>query len=189
MDFEKVKKVLDYGKENIASNPALFVEFSKVYVETVGTESPLCTTCPDGFSNAYDYLEATYNKLISKPKITMNPNAKFKLKDNAILYSVKMHQHFSNVNITDDDAIKLLAESKNHSHQFVTKPDNWEELVDQHLSGGGQTSGDSEEVKKLKTLNKEELKAEAAKLEVPAEEWENLNKKDLLEYLIAKTTK
>lgn len=199
MDTQAIERVLGYGKEAIAGNPELFIEFADVYKNSFGFQTPeICATCPDGFSSAFDYMEIKYKQLKPLQKPKHMSQSKFTLKEGMTVHVPSEHKFYNNVTLTDDAACSLLALTENHVNSFTKLPDNWKEMVEdwkeKQLKAARKKNADAskEEADKLATgayegKNMVQLQELATERNLPKEEWGSFKaKKDIIAYMISK---
>lgn len=94
-----------------------------------------CGGCHDKGSMAYKGIETFIRKdsnqdhFINRKKIVMQ----FTLNKKAQVYSVTHERFISELNITDEIALSLIAERKENIEYFSGYPENYQELVDEHI--------------------------------------------------------
>lgn len=127
--MENIKLILDQGREVLRneSGPE-FENFVQVYNSYFSTK--YCNTCPGALDSAFDYLESFFNKQVVVPS-KIQPDCAFKIKGNGTIYNGKLHKTFTNHNITDEDAFKLLMQSDNYADAFEVKPKDWKEQLEE----------------------------------------------------------
>lgn len=124
-----------------------------------------------------------------------DPNAKFILKKNRIIYSTKSHADYGIANITDEIAVRLLNESYDNIVHFETFPEDWKELAEGYDPAKEAEKKKAAQEEKKQALLEELLEAElnelqekAMEMKLPEEQWKEKNEIDLAEYLYEKIT-
>lgn len=138
MEIEKIKELMDAGREAIANDPELKQNFIAVF-NTNFAPVQYCETCPGALNSAFDFMEAKYNQ--EKPIENMvQKNSAFKIKGNGTIKDPKRGKTFGNANLTDEDAFKLLEQSENWADAFSEKPADWQEQLAARLGNNGSKS-------------------------------------------------
>jgi len=146
--------------------------------------------CIDDF---FYYLFSLKNneQSINQKQNQMNTN--FSLKKGKIIMLHGFNEVVTKDNLTDAKALDILRKYPAHISSFEKFPENWQELTGKGTDAGKgkdpftDNLTDDVDVKLMETLTaktKAELQVDAEPY--PKEEWEKLNKKDLVNYLFSK---
>jgi len=179
--METLKELLSLGREALKASAKVggqeFLQFEKLYQERVGNTISL--TCDGCFDSAFDYMENIFNRFGQAEKVkAIDANRKFILKTGGSVYF--MHRTLTNHNITDNDALIMLAHNPNNIGSFQNPPKDWEQMVVDFVAAKPEKKvTGSEEKKEVKSsekvLTKNEMKAILKELGVSESEYQNLN--------------
>lgn len=205
---DKIQEVLSIGNKYFNKNALDSREkklLKDVYKYFSGQN--ITENCGQCYSEAYLYIV----KLKSYKKMKQN----FKLKEGKILMVIGHADVYTNQNLTDEAAISILKVNPKLISKFEVFPDDWEDLVkksgnkskkekpaEDTGSTGNSDSGEAgDKAKNEGDKTEDELRSNygkmtvpalqefAANIELPSEEWGELTKKPLIEYLVDKTKK
>lgn len=194
------------GNSQFSINQAnkIKTEYKRIFRKTINTGG--CKTClVDALFELHKMFKSNQN-----PKNNAMSESKFSMKPGKLLGFHGYADDLSEKNCTYAKAIALLkaAKAKGIAPEkllpyFERFPDNYRALIDGTASSeNGSTSSDSESEGKednggdgildaekekrerLEAKTKKQLRAQAEELTLPEEEYENLNKAELVEYLM-----
>jgi hypothetical protein len=117
-------KIILYGSDDHGNR--YLGQLLKHYAENFGQS---CFSCPKKFPV---YLQKLRNHQMKKSD---KSKSGFKLRADVILPIFGTSEVYSNENLTDEAALKVLSRNKNAAHLFVQLPKNWEELVIAYKKG------------------------------------------------------
>lgn len=117
------KKIL-FGSD--ANGNRYLGQLLKHYADIFGQS---CFSCPKKFPVYLQKLRNHQMKNSDKLK------SFFKLRADVILPIFGTSEVYSNENLTDEAALKVLSRNKNAAHLFTELPKKWEELVDAYKKG------------------------------------------------------
>jgi hypothetical protein len=160
---------------------------ANAYLELFNRE--ICLTCAGDIRQAYYKINA-HLKNPNVMKLQGEKANKYKLKNGVILIHPQTSQMYSNMNLTDEIAEEILAIMPNAIARFdkVAEP-KMEVKKDAELE---QKSKEPKKSKKeyilesLQSMTLKELKEIAKDKKYPKKEYQSLNKKSIIEYLIGK---
>lgn len=148
--------------------------------------------CIDDFFSYLNSLKNSEQSINIKQK---QMESQFELKKGKVIMLHGFNEVVTKDNLTDAKALAILKKYPAHISSFQKFPDNWQELTGKDAkkdAGSGKDPfnnnlTDEVDIKLMETLNaktKAELQVDAEPY--PKEDWEKLNKKDLVNYLFTK---
>jgi len=114
--------------------------------------SNLCVSCNATIKHTF-----TEFSQLTKTKIKIMKDRKYKFKDSTVLWVEKDRVHYTNDNLTDEIAERLLKENSGYAKFFEGLPKDWEEQLGKE--------GTAKTDKPISKMNTDELQVEVAKLE------------------------
>ena len=115
MELEKIKEVLEYGKDKIKKDASitglLFKNFSDLYYSIFNETVQPCTGCSNDFDSSYNKLNNYYLNKLKNPNYMENQKSQFKIKGGGVINS--KHGDFVDATLTDDVVFHLLKAEPN----------------------------------------------------------------------------
>lgn len=120
----------------------------ELYSETFGQSCFSCSKRFPGYLNQLRNLKMTSTK-------TEKTSATFELKKDTMIPIPGTSESYSDKNLTDEAALKILARNKNAKSLFKTLPENWEEQVEAYKAGSTKVNS----IEELANLSYTAIKA------------------------------
>ncbi len=109
----------------------------------------VCNVCPNKIPT---YINQIKNYIMEEDKT--NKNSRYKLKKGKVIHVFGTNQYYSEHNITDNIAIKLLSKNPNRISLFAKFPENWRTETKGTETKGTETKGTETKTSKLKEVKK-----------------------------------
>lgn len=161
------------------------------YKRYTGTIIGSCDSC---FIKEFEYLKNIKNPIMK------TDDRKFRLHPGKLITNMRLGMDYSDANITDAAALKILKMNPGTIKFFKVYPANWQELIATQGAAQAITPVENKVASKIEetpapistqgvfeSKSLEDLKAFAKESMYPKKEWKNLGKSELIEYLVSKT--
>jgi hypothetical protein len=102
---------------------------------------PNCSGCSKGRDDWKLLVQYSTTGILTTTKMS---NSRFKLKENCMPYCASSHAYLMQKTLTDEAAVRFLAQSPALKKHFETLPDGWEQEVEDFKANGPAPKADVE---------------------------------------------